>query len=165
MPYYQKYCYHQTIKYSSWSKENLNEISNLESAIERWNTFLITASTDVLYTIKFTTELSRQLQDARLEIANQITEPLLIKENWMLLAEMRPCDSNFDYFADIEIDKDYDWNNHLKNYSLNQLAEMRRWVEKQKQIFSNSATNNLNFVKSCKLNQTQRFAYNLVEFY
>ena len=42
---------------------------------------------------------------------------------------------------------------------------MLRWVEKQKEIFSNSATNNLNFVKPCKLNQIQRFAYNLDEFY
>ena len=85
------------------SKENFNEISNLESAVERWNIFLITASPDVLFTIKFTTELSRQFQDARLEIANPITEPLFIRENWMLLAEMRPCDSNFDDFAGIEI--------------------------------------------------------------
>ena len=165
MPNYQKYCLHQAIKYTSWSVVNFSEISNIENAIERWNNFLITASPEVLSTIKFTTELSKQLQDARLELADPISEPLLLRENWMLLAEMRPCDLNFDDFAGIEIDRDYDWKSHLKNYTLNQQAEMRRWVEIQKEIFSNVSNDNLNFVKPSELNQIQRFAYNLIEFY
>ena len=43
---YNKYCFYQMIKYSSWTIENLPEISNELNAIERWETFLSTASSN-----------------------------------------------------------------------------------------------------------------------
>ena len=40
------------IKYSPWSKDNIDEIKNKDNAIERWSTFLLTASPIVLNSIR-----------------------------------------------------------------------------------------------------------------
>ena len=50
---YNKYCFYQMIKYSSWTIENLPEISNELNATERWETFLSTASETVKTALRF----------------------------------------------------------------------------------------------------------------
>ena len=36
---HKQYCYHQLIKYSNWSIDNINEIRDEETALERWEVF------------------------------------------------------------------------------------------------------------------------------
>jgi hypothetical protein len=47
-----EYCYRQMIKYSSWDISNIDVIRDKNTAIQRWNTFLKTASPEILATIK-----------------------------------------------------------------------------------------------------------------
>jgi hypothetical protein len=44
---YSHYCYYQIIKYSSWTIDDVAEITNLNTAIERWENFLIMAPDSV----------------------------------------------------------------------------------------------------------------------
>ncbi len=91
------YAYHQCIKYTPWTIENFNEISNQETAIERWQHFLTNAPTHVLDAIKFNTELSKQLKEARNEVVDDTEQDNnLLRDNWMILAEIRPSDDEFD---------------------------------------------------------------------
>ncbi|RNA16317.1 ATP-dependent DNA helicase PIF1 [Brachionus plicatilis] len=79
---YKIYCYHHTIKYSDWDISNINEIRNKNTAIERWNNFLRNASSEILEMIGFTTELSKQLKEARKEIELD-PETQLTRDQWM----------------------------------------------------------------------------------
>lgn len=47
------YCYHQLIRYSSWDINDLNVISNKNTAVLRWNEFIKNASTEVLSKINY----------------------------------------------------------------------------------------------------------------
>jgi hypothetical protein len=47
------YCYYQLIRYSSWDIDDLNEISNKNTAVLRWNEFIKNASTEVLSKINY----------------------------------------------------------------------------------------------------------------
>jgi hypothetical protein len=48
---YKEYCFHQLIRYSPWSDENYEEIKTLHTAVDRWNNFLKTASSEILASI------------------------------------------------------------------------------------------------------------------
>ena len=99
------YCHHQLIRYSSWDLNNLNELRNLNTAIERWKEFLKTADPDLLLQIEweikffdcikilivaklisFTKDLSMQLLDAGKQAPIDITEDLLVQDPWMVLS-------------------------------------------------------------------------------
>ncbi len=87
---HRQYCDHQLIKFNYCSIDYINEIRDVESALERWEVFLATATEDVLKFIKFDRELSNQLLLARQEITEQENEPTVTRDDWMVLSEIRP---------------------------------------------------------------------------
>ena len=145
-----------------WDKSNIASITNLDDPIERWSTFLQKAPSSVLNAIRFTMDLSRQLHEAR--IANDVspTEPILTRDNWMLLAEMRPSDDNFDDFDDIECDPNHNWLAHAGNYTTEENTRFRNWVEQQKSVHLDINDDELSTVQPQNLNIIQHFAYNLI---
>jgi hypothetical protein len=161
-----QFCYHQSIKYTPWTRENFNEISNVDTAIERWHNFLTTAPAHILESLKFNTELAKQLRDSRNEIDVDVSEPqpILSRDNWMLLAEIRPNDDDDDIDHDqILIDANYDWLQHSNNYSNEEVSLMKNWIEQQK-ITNNSVNENeLPTVLPSQLNTMQKFAYNVIK--
>jgi hypothetical protein len=119
-----------------------------------------------LDSIKFNTELSKQLKEARNEIDASEPQPILLRDNWMLLAEIRPSDADDDTeFDDISIDTNYDWLQHQRKYSTDEIANMRNWVDQQKIFYNQNNDNDLPAVHPSLLNNMQRFAYNVIEKY
>ncbi|RMZ93354.1 ATP-dependent DNA helicase, partial [Brachionus plicatilis] len=151
--------------YSSWEIKDINEMRNLDTACQRWNEFLKTASKDILDSVCFTNELSKQLQEARKEI-DPIFEPENFQDKWMELAEIRP--SNISEDADEIIgDKNYDFLSHRKNYTNEELQLIENdWITKQK-VFSDEIDNEeeLPDVNSNNLNTKQRLCYDMVNHY
>ena len=49
---HKEYCYHQLIRYSSWDNENYDEITNANTAIQRWTDFLKSAAPEIIASIK-----------------------------------------------------------------------------------------------------------------
>jgi hypothetical protein len=52
-------------------------------------------------------DLSNELRRARREGPELIIEPELTRDNWMVLADIRPGSDSFDDFDDISEDKKY----------------------------------------------------------
>jgi hypothetical protein len=50
---YQHYCYYQLIKFSPWSIDNLEQLKDKTTAIERFENFLTTTSPEILENIRF----------------------------------------------------------------------------------------------------------------
>ncbi|RNA33424.1 ATP-dependent DNA helicase PIF1, partial [Brachionus plicatilis] len=128
---FKQYCHHQLIKYSDWDNTNIDSIKNIDTAIERWNEFIKTAPQEVLNSINFTNELSKELQLARQELDPEF-EPPVYKENWMELAEIRPSIIEDDA-DEIIADKNYDFISHRNNYTEQQLEKMENeWITRLK---------------------------------
>ena len=126
-------------------------------AVQLLNFFIIINS--------FTTELSKQLKEARKEAEDDfVVEQLLTRDKWMILAEMRPSDEE-DEFDDIVADENYNWMEHLKNYSQDQLENCSNWIQKQKSQCIQTENNNLPVVTFSQLNLMQKFCYKLVEYF
>ena len=47
------YCYHQYIKYIPWDKNDYSELRDLNTAVERWSSFLTLASDQTLKAIRY----------------------------------------------------------------------------------------------------------------
>ena len=71
-------------------------------------------------------DLSRQLHDSRINNDVPLTEPVLQRVNWMLLAEIIPSEDTFDDFDDIECDKDHNLLLHASKYTADQNISMRK---------------------------------------
>ena len=120
----------------------------------------------ILDAIKFNSELSKQLHDARNEIDVSQPQPILSRDNWMLLAEIRPNDEDEEVdHVEIIIDSAYNWLQHRKKYSANELSTMKNWVEHQKNTNNCVNDNELPAVQPSSLNTMQKFAYNLIDQY
>jgi hypothetical protein len=78
------------IKYSDWTIDQIDEISNLETAVSRWQSFLKMAPYDLLRVVDFHTELHQQLKEARAGDLEEVEEVRVSRDNWMVLAEMAP---------------------------------------------------------------------------
>ena len=102
-----------------WTIDNYSEISNIDDAITRWQTFIKTASATILNAVHFNLELSKKLQDARLEIEDLCPNEntVLSKDDWMILSEIIPNDCHCEENFDVQVDKNYNWHSHTNNYT------------------------------------------------
>ncbi len=108
--------------------------------------------------------MSRQLHDARANQEENGIEPILSRDNWMILAEMRPSDDEFDEIEGVEVDRSFDWIQNANQYASTIIHKMRGWIECQKLILNDSnASEQTNIVNFSQLNSMQKFAFNLVK--
>jgi hypothetical protein len=54
---HEQYCFYQLIKYSSWNRSDFQTLSNIETAIDRWEAFLTEATADVLNYLRYISNL------------------------------------------------------------------------------------------------------------
>ena len=73
----------------------------------------------------------------------------------MLLAEMRPCDDDFEELDDDKIDSNYDQIAHNNNYTKEDLSRMRHWLDTEKnqtgQVDENEVENDENEFKDLRI--------------
>ena len=157
---HQKYCYFQLIKYSTWSNNAFESISNIETAIDRWNNFLLIAPSHILDCLEFDKELSDQLDSMRSESIEPYTDDITDQADWMYLASINP---NVAEEEDTRppVDTSYDWSLHRAKYSLSELEKMCCWLEKQKSLCGDISVD-MPIVMPEQLNSIQRFAYEIV---
>ena len=149
-----------------WTIDNYSEISNIDDAITRWQTFIKTASATILNAVHFNLELSKKLQDARLEIEDLCPNEntVLSKDDWMILSEIIPNDCHCEENFDVQVDKNYNWHSHTNNYTTTQLETVSTWLSNMKTEFDLSTNEeHLPIVHFDQLNRLQKFAYNLIE--
>ena len=104
------------IKFSTWDISQIDIISNIETAEQRWHQFLLSAPESIRQQIDYNKELSIRLTDARSSEVEDGYVELRTRDSYMLLAEMRSSTS-----LDCEIDdadNSYNWLDHrkLSNY-------------------------------------------------
>jgi hypothetical protein len=159
-----KYCYNQLIKYSNWSIDNIEDIKNEETAPQRWESFLATASDDVLKYVKFDRELSNQLLLARQEVVEPVNQPSVTRDDWMILSEIRPIMNEID-IDDVVPDANYDFLAHRNNYTPEELEQIENnWINRQKLMFIDiTSFDEIPTVYPDQLNQKQRMAFDIVE--
>jgi len=128
------YCFHNMIKYSDWTIENIDDITNIETAINRWQSFLKTASSDFLGNFDFHSKLHQQLKEARANGLDEVEEVRVSRDNWMILAEMAPIRDD-DFCDEVVPDRDYDWLQHRNNYTVDKLNQIENnWINNQKRL-------------------------------
>jgi hypothetical protein len=161
------YCFHNMIKYSDWTIENIDDITNIETAINRWQSFLKTASSDFLGIFDFHSELHQQLKEARANGLEEVEEVRVSRDNWMILAEMAPIRDDVDDCDEVVPDREYDWIQHRNNYTLDQIRLIENnWINNQKRLNGDCLeSNDVPLVLPFQLNKMQRFAYNLVDYH
>ena len=160
------YCLHNLIKYSNCKKEYLEEIMNLETALERWLEFLKVATPDVIEIINFHTDLSKQLIIARSEGRDEYVAPTYLRDNWQILSEIRPQFGFDEDFDDIVADNTHDFLGHRKNYTEEQLQMIEtQFINVQKQLAGDEEENENQtpIVLPDQLNKMQRFAFDLIK--
>ena len=114
---------------------------------------------------RFSTELSQQLKEARLEIDPEFEQPLT-RDNFMILSDLRPGD-NDDHinYDDVKPDELYNLNLHRDKYTLKQLKDCENFIEKEKQKAqeNDNVEETLPTITFENLNSMQGFVFKLVE--
>lgn len=80
----------------------------------------------------------------------------------MDLAEQLPGDIGDD---EVNIDTEYDWKINRSRYSENDINNMYRFIDNQKLLLSDDASNSCPIVLPQQLNKEQLLAYKIVEEY
>ncbi len=116
--------------------------------------------------LRFTTELSRQLIEARTEFEDIGPEPILVQDSWMVLSEMRPSDDDYDEINGVEVDNSFDWLENSKTYTNEQINDMRNWVNSKKIMAQDIGNDDqLEIVNFNQLNRLQKFCYKIIQCY
>ena len=161
---YKNYCLHQLIKLSVWDKNDYEHIRNLDNAVERWLNFLTLAPKEILDMISYNTELAKQLKEARKENDPSI-EPMSFRDNWMILSEISPSNSNEEFFDDVVPDLNYDWIAHRSKYTEEELNNIENgFIKFHKQLMGdNDEDDKIPVVLPGQLNEKQLLAYKIVK--
>ena len=161
------YCLHNLIKYSDWDLDNIDEIQNLDTALQRWQSFLSIASPEIIEIINFHTDLSKQLKIARSEGREEFVAPTYLRDNWQILAEIRPHENEEENDEDeIVADKNYDFLSHRNKYTQQQLELIEnQFIKVQKELAGdeNENENETPVVEREQLNRMQKFAFDLIK--
>jgi ATP-dependent DNA helicase PIF1 len=161
-----QFCYHAMIKFSNWSKANIDEIKTIETAAFRWRNFLLIAPQSVIDQIKFQTDLVKELTLARRSVDEDAQTIPITRDDWMVLADISPGSDDLDEIDDIPIDTNHDWFAHALKYSHEELQKMPTWVNDQKALENDSNSDQIiSMVNVETLNVMQRFAFNLVKHF
>ncbi len=158
------YCLHNLIKYSDWDIDNIEEIQDLDTALQRWQTFLSIAPPDIIEIINFHTDLSKQLKVARSEGREEFIAPTYLRDNWQILSEIRPQENEIENDVDeIVADKNYDFLSHRNKYTKQQLEKIEnQFIKVQKELTGDENENEIPAVEREQLNKMQKFAFDLV---
>jgi hypothetical protein len=115
-------------------------MDNLETAIERWNQFLLIAPDETIELINMHMDLAQQLKEARAEGSEEVIAQTCPRERWQILSEIRPVtDDNDGDSENILADLNYDFVSHRSKYSEQQLEMMENgFISTQKRILGES---------------------------
>ena len=91
-------------------------------------------------------------------------EETSVKTEGMMCAQQLPKSMYSEKFDKL-VDKEYDWNQIKHNYSEIQLESMPNWINRQQEIDMSINTREEDDIDIEKLNQYQRFTYNLINKY
>ncbi len=141
-------------------------IQDLDTALQRWQTFLSIAPPDIIEIINFHTDLSKQLKVARSEGREEFIAPTYLRDNWQILSEIRPQENEVENDVDeIVADKNYDFLSHRNKYTKQQLEKIEnQFIKVQKDLAGdeNENENETPAVEREQLNKMQKFAFDLV---
>jgi len=161
---HKEHCYYQLKKYSPWTIADYADISNMETAIDRYSEFYSNTTDEIRACLTFTRDLSIRLSEVRFEHPDPVEPDLAVADEWMKLSSLMP--NTIDKYKDLT-SSNYDWSKSRKNYSLDELLRLSGWIDKQKTLAAHEelAEDNISFatVDIEKLNKLQRFTYNLIE--
>ena len=107
--------------------------------------------------------MSNRLKEIRSEEKDLPVEQKLLRSDWMELSEIMPAiDISTKY--DFNIDKSFNWNKWLEEYTPQEINQMGDWVKNQKKIDNDhSIENSSPIVLPEQLNKKQWLAYNIVK--
>lgn len=91
-------------------------------------------------------------------------EETAVQTEGMMCAQQLPKSMYSEKFDKL-VDKEYDWNQIKHNYSEIQLESMPNWINRQQEIDMSINTREEDDIDIEKLNQYQRFTYNMINKY
>lgn len=138
-------------------------ISNKDTAIERYEHFYLSTTTEIRSSLKFIDNLGQRINDARLEDLDTDHEDDTEFTDWSELAAIMPqLNDKFTALTNLN----YDWTSSRDKYSGDQILLMKGWIEKHKALLRESEENNEDQMANINpddLNRLQRFTYNIVQ--
>ena len=160
---HKEFCFYQLIKYSPWTVDNFAEISDMDTAIQRYDNFYANTTDSIRASLKFTKDLSARLREVRNELQDPEVADLAVADEWMKLSSAMP--QLIDKYNNLT-NSNYEWSKSRENYSDEELYKMINWIDAQKTLANEAEMDEENVIFDAdpnKLNKLQRFTYNLIE--
>ncbi len=134
---YQTYCYYQLIKFSPWNINDISELNNKDTAIQRYNDFYESENTspEIRSMLQFSSTLNYRIIDERNAEPEEIEEEGSEKDDWMEVGVVMPI---VNPIYNQLITKNHDWTKTRDKYGSEQLMYMVNWIINQKLAYMES---------------------------